>query len=117
MSHPAFQGNPEVISPSDAGFSAGSDTSFQEHIQSQLTAPGSTSPRKLSTSVAKGEALLNDHEVHTKLLHTIRIKKGYIIDMDGVIYHVCFICNCFELFWIVSVDSILCINFLCCSIG
>ncbi|GAB5590133.1 hypothetical protein Unana1_05033 [Umbelopsis nana] len=89
MSHPTFQGNPEVISPSDAGYSAGSDTSFQEHIQSQLTAPtaGSSSPRKLSTSVAKGEALLNDYEVHTKLLHTIRIKKGYIIDMDGVIYH------------------------------
>jgi hypothetical protein len=94
--HPTFQEPAQIISPAvssnaDAG-SAGEDTSFQQHIQSRLETPpiaGSSSPRKLSTSVAKGEALLNDHEMHTSLLQTIRTKKGYIIDMDGVIYHVC----------------------------
>lgn len=33
-------------------------------------------------------ALLRDPVVHTERLDAIREKKGYIIDMDGVIYHV-----------------------------
>lgn len=33
-------------------------------------------------------ALLRDPVVHTERLEAIRNKKGYIIDMDGVIYHV-----------------------------
>jgi NagD protein len=90
MSHSPFQ-EPSVIGPTDAlNAEAGSDSSFQQHIQSQLSAPtaGSASPRKLSTSVAKSEALLTDAAIHMTLLQTIRTKKGYIIDMDGVIYHV-----------------------------
>ncbi|KAH8548026.1 HAD-like domain-containing protein [Umbelopsis sp. PMI_123] len=89
MSHSPFQ-EPSVIGPTDAfNAEAGSDSSFQQHIQSQLSAPtaGSASPRKLSTSVAKSEALLTDAAIHMTLLQTIRTKKGYIIDMDGVIYH------------------------------
>jgi hypothetical protein len=90
MSHTTFNEKPETF-PADNVFNQqASDTTFQQHIASQLNTPsaGSSSPRKLSTSVAKGEALLNDENVHTKLLSTIRTKKGYIIDMDGVIYHV-----------------------------
>ena len=33
-------------------------------------------------------ALLKDPVLHTERLDAIRQKKGYIIDMDGVIYHV-----------------------------
>lgn len=33
-------------------------------------------------------ALLKDPVLHTERLEAIRSKKGYIIDMDGVIYHV-----------------------------
>jgi hypothetical protein len=92
MNHPTFQQDPEIISPNEgSNFEAGSDQSFQQHIQSQLNTPttGNASPRKLSTSVAKSEALLNDENIHNNLLQSIRTKKGYIIDMDGVIYHVC----------------------------
>jgi NagD protein len=37
-------------------------------------------------------ALLKDPVLHTERLEAIRNKKGYIIDMDGVIYHVSFSC-------------------------
>jgi hypothetical protein len=37
---------------------------------------------------SKDYALLQDPVVHSERLDTIRRKKGYIIDMDGVIYHV-----------------------------
>ena len=92
MNHPTFQQDPEIITPNESSnFQAGSDQSFQQHIQSQLNTPttGNSSPRKLSTSVAKSEALLNDEIIHNNLLQSVRTKKGYIIDMDGVIYHVC----------------------------
>ncbi|SAM04495.1 hypothetical protein [Absidia glauca] len=36
---------------------------------------------------SKDYALLQDPVVHSERLDTIRRKKGYIIDMDGVIYH------------------------------
>jgi hypothetical protein len=35
-------------------------------------------------------AILKDPVLHTERLEAIRNKKGYIIDMDGVIYHVSF---------------------------
>lgn len=38
---------------------------------------------------SKSWALLEDPVVHSERLNEIRNKKGYIIDMDGVIYHVC----------------------------
>jgi NagD protein len=37
---------------------------------------------------ARDWALLRDPVLHTERLEAIRQKKGYIIDMDGVIYHV-----------------------------
>ncbi|KAG0172131.1 hypothetical protein DFQ28_004282 [Apophysomyces sp. BC1034] len=40
-----------------------------------------------TTSHRKDWALLNDPVLHTERLDGIRQKKGYIIDMDGVIYH------------------------------
>ncbi|KAJ2960145.1 hypothetical protein NQZ79_g4453 [Umbelopsis isabellina] len=89
MSHATFNDKTETIPANNVFDQEAGDSSFQQHIASQLQTPsaGNSSPRKLSTSVAKGEALLNDENVHTKLLSTIRTKKGYIIDMDGVIYH------------------------------
>ncbi|KAI8059495.1 hypothetical protein BC940DRAFT_338132, partial [Gongronella butleri] len=36
---------------------------------------------------ARDYALLRDPVLHSERLDTIRQKKGYIIDMDGVIYH------------------------------
>lgn len=49
---------------------------------------GANSPTKqVSPAVAKDWALLRDPVYHNKRLDTIRQKKGYIIDMDGVIYH------------------------------
>ncbi|KAG2217558.1 hypothetical protein INT45_006725 [Circinella minor] len=50
---------------------------------------GANTPSKpqVSPAVKKDYALLNDPEYHTKRLEQIRQKKGYIIDMDGVIYH------------------------------
>ncbi|KAG2182877.1 hypothetical protein INT44_005858 [Umbelopsis vinacea] len=41
----------------------------------------------LSTALLKDLALLTDDVIHTSRLNDIRNKKGYIIDMDGVIYH------------------------------
>lgn len=41
-----------------------------------------------SASVQKDWALLKDPAIHNERLDAIRQKKGYIIDMDGVIYHV-----------------------------
>ena len=41
-----------------------------------------------SSSVKKDWSLLKDPIIHTERLENIRQKKGYIIDMDGVIYHV-----------------------------
>jgi hypothetical protein len=111
MHHPTFQQEPEIIAPNEASNAeAGIDQSFQQHIQSQLNTPttGNSSPRKLSTSVAKSEALLTDEIIHNKLLSTIRTKKGYIIDMDGVIYHVSILGLVFS--W-VSVCVFISINF------
>lgn len=45
-------------------------------------------PHNASVSVKKEWALLRDPVIHTERLDAIRSKKGYIIDMDGVIYHV-----------------------------
>jgi NagD protein len=40
------------------------------------------------TLSARDLALLRDPVLHTERLDLIRKKKGFIIDMDGVIYHV-----------------------------
>lgn len=48
--------------------------------------PTSKAPQ-VSPSVAKDWALLRDPVFHNERLEAIRQKKGYIIDMDGVIYH------------------------------
>ena len=50
------------------------------------------SKQQISPSVAKDYALLRDPEYHNKRVEQIRQKKGYIIDMDGVIYHVSALC-------------------------
>ncbi|KAI9314835.1 HAD-like domain-containing protein [Dichotomocladium elegans] len=42
---------------------------------------------KISASEAKDWALLADPTIHNVRLEAIRQKRGYIIDMDGVIYH------------------------------
>ncbi|KAI9493474.1 HAD-like domain-containing protein [Zychaea mexicana] len=42
---------------------------------------------QISPSIQKDHALLRDAKYHQKRLAKIRKKKGYIIDMDGVIYH------------------------------
>jgi NagD protein len=39
---------------------------------------------------ARDWALFRDPVLHTERLEAIRQKKGFIIDMDGVIYHVSF---------------------------
>lgn len=44
--------------------------------------------RSNSASIQKDWALLRDPVIHNERLDAIRQKKGYIIDMDGVIYHV-----------------------------
>jgi NagD protein len=38
---------------------------------------------------ARDWALFRDPVLHNERLEAIRQKKGFIIDMDGVIYHVC----------------------------
>ncbi|KAL1926272.1 hypothetical protein VTP01DRAFT_5969 [Rhizomucor pusillus] len=43
--------------------------------------------RSNSASIQKDWALLRDPVIHNERLDAIRQKKGYIIDMDGVIYH------------------------------
>ncbi|KAI9272932.1 HAD-like domain-containing protein [Phascolomyces articulosus] len=43
--------------------------------------------RENSASVQKDWALLKNPKIHNERLEQIRQKKGYIIDMDGVIYH------------------------------
>jgi NagD protein len=40
---------------------------------------------------ARDWALFRDPVLHNERLEAIRQKKGYIIDMDGVIYHVSFV--------------------------
>ncbi|KAI9490654.1 HAD-like domain-containing protein [Zychaea mexicana] len=54
-----------------------------------VNSSGATTPSKpqISPSVQKDYALLRDPAYHNKRLEQIRQKKGYIIDMDGVIYH------------------------------
>lgn len=53
---------------------------------------GSNQPtNSASASVVKDWALLKDPVIHNERLDKIRNKKGYIIDMDGVIYHASFI--------------------------
>jgi len=42
---------------------------------------------KPSASILKDYALLKDENVHKTRLDVIRNKKGFIIDMDGVLYH------------------------------
>ncbi|KAI8074926.1 HAD-like domain-containing protein [Gongronella butleri] len=44
-------------------------------------------PPNASSSTLRDWSLLQDPVIHTERLDAIRNKKGYIIDMDGVIYH------------------------------
>lgn len=53
-------------------------------------------PPNASSSVKKEWALLRDPVIHSERLDAIRSKKGYIIDMDGVIYHVSLTCHSAE---------------------
>lgn len=63
---------------------------FAQHLS--VAGSGANTP-KVSPSVAKDYALLRDPAYHNKRVEAIRQKKGYIIDMDGVIYHVsCNVC-------------------------
>jgi NagD protein len=52
----------------------------------QLSSPASNTEEPAHQS--KDYALLRDPVLHNERLDSIRQKKGYIIDMDGVIYHV-----------------------------
>lgn len=73
----------------------GSEVQYDSSVASSpIATPGNeykyTTSRNapLSTAVLKDMALLTDDVLHTSRLNDIRNKKGYIIDMDGVIYHV-----------------------------
>ena len=61
---------------------------FAERMNVSESGANTPSKPQVSPAVKKDYALLNDPEYHTKRLEQIRQKKGYIIDMDGVIYHV-----------------------------
>lgn len=63
------------------------DLAMQFAQQLSVAGSGANTP-KVSPSVAKDYALLRDPSYHNKRVEAIRQKKGYIIDMDGVIYHV-----------------------------
>ncbi|KAI7877123.1 HAD-like protein [Lichtheimia hyalospora FSU 10163] len=62
------------------------DLAMQFAQQLSVAGSGANTP-KVSPSVAKDYALLRDPSYHNKRVEAIRQKKGYIIDMDGVIYH------------------------------
>jgi hypothetical protein len=73
----------------------GSEVQYDSSVASSpIATPGNeykyTSSRSapLSTAVLKDMSLLTDEVLHTSRLNDIRNKKGFIIDMDGVIYHV-----------------------------
>lgn len=57
----------------------------------QLSSPAGSSEEPAHQS--KDYALLRDPVLHNERLDSIRQKKGYIIDMDGVIYHVSLYCG------------------------
>lgn len=61
------------------------------NFAAQLASQGTTTPGFASEAAgisARDWALFKDPVLHNERLEAIRQKKGYIIDMDGVIYHV-----------------------------
>lgn len=81
---------PETIvnPPSPADESVSRDLALE--FAAKMSASGTATPsqQQVSPSVQKDWALLRDPVYHNERLDKIRDKKGYIIDMDGVIYHV-----------------------------
>ncbi|KAL0073880.1 HAD-like domain-containing protein [Phycomyces blakesleeanus] len=74
----------EPVNPAESGDNYDLAMQFANRLNT-----GSDSPRgqQDSASVRKDWALLRDPVLHSERLDSIRSKKGYIIDMDGVIYH------------------------------
>lgn len=63
------------------------------NFAAQLASQGTTTPGFATEAAgisARDWALFKDPVLHNERLEAIRQKKGYIIDMDGVIYHVSF---------------------------
>ncbi|ORY99438.1 HAD-like domain-containing protein [Syncephalastrum racemosum] len=80
---------PETIvnPPSPRDESVSRDLAME--FAAKLSGSGTATPQQqqVSPSVQKDWALLRDPVYHNERLDKIRDKKGYIIDMDGVIYH------------------------------
>lgn len=81
--------NPEIRTPEDAAetdefLSRDLATEFANNLNMQDMGG---SEKQQSASNAKDWALLKNPKIHTERLEAIRHKKGYVIDMDGVIYH------------------------------
>lgn len=68
-----------------------SSADMAANFAAQLANQGNSTagfPSEESGISARDWALFRDPVLHTERLEAIRQKKGYIIDMDGVIYHV-----------------------------
>lgn len=81
--------NPEIRTPEDAAetdefLSRDLATEFANNLNMQDMGG---SDKQQSASKTKDWALLKDPKIHNERLEAIRHKKGYVIDMDGVIYH------------------------------
>ncbi|CDH56320.1 had-superfamily hydrolase [Lichtheimia corymbifera JMRC:FSU:9682] len=81
--------NPEIRTPEDAAetdefLSRDLATEFANNLNMQDMGG---SEKQQSASNAKDWALLKNPKIHNERLEAIRHKKGYVIDMDGVIYH------------------------------
>ncbi|KAI8372999.1 HAD-like domain-containing protein [Radiomyces spectabilis] len=70
-----------LVNPNDQSISRDLAAQFAERM-GQLHMDDQIPPHQ-----SKDWALLKDPVIHTERLDAIRQKKGYIIDMDGVIYH------------------------------
>lgn len=63
--------------------------SLGQQQQQQQPQPGTVTPHANEDGIsARDWALFRDPVLHNERLEAIRQKKGFIIDMDGVIYHV-----------------------------
>lgn len=90
---------PTNVTPS-ADFASADETrdlaaSFAASLGQQKTTighqAGTFTPHQNEDGIsARDWALFRDPVLHTERLDAIRQKKGFIIDMDGVIYHVSF---------------------------
>jgi NagD protein len=84
--------SPSNTTPATTGFASADETrdlaaSFAASLG--FHQQGGNTPHQNEDGIsARDWALFRDPVLHTERLETIRQKKGFIIDMDGVIYHV-----------------------------